>query len=173
MTVRGGAAQRERCLRDQGARAQFGPMFRSLFAACLGLFVFAGFAAAAVPPGFSKVDVAPTRTSIYIGMVSMTMPTFVRERGEFTASYAANVIPFFFYNEKGTLGVQLTDEQLEKLARAEQIEFTGKAVREDGEERRVEGRAVPADGRSGKIKVRVFVTKDVELIFNTTYAFHD
>jgi hypothetical protein len=148
-------------------------MFRRLFDACLGLVVSAGFAAAAVPSGFSKVDEAPTRTSIYTGTVSMTMPTFVRESGLFTASYAANVIPFFFYNEKGTLGVQLTEEQLQQLARAEPIEFTGKAVNEDGDERRVEGRAVPADGRSGKIKVRVFVTKGIELIFNTTYAFHD
>ena len=33
------------------------------------------------------------------------------------------------------------------------------------------GIATPADARSGKIKVRVFVSKRIELIFNTSYRF--
>jgi hypothetical protein len=44
-------------------------------------------------------------------------------------------------------------------------------VRSDGVERRVEGKATPVDATSGKIKVRVFVSKRIELIFNTTYRF--
>ena len=43
----------------------------------------------------------------------------------------------------------------------------------DGTERPVEGKATPTDARSGKIKVRVFVSKRIELIFNTTYVFPD
>ena len=42
-------------------------------------------------------------------------------------------------------------------------------MNDDGEERHIEGRAVPADANTGKIKVRVFVSKRIQLIFNTTY----
>ena len=51
------------------------------------------------------------------------------------------------------------------------MEFSGRAVNTDGEERRVEGKATPADALSGKIKVRVLVAKHLELIFNTSYRF--
>ena len=53
----------------------------------------------------------------------------------------------------------------------EAVEFTGCAVRADGTVRRVEGKATPADAAGGKIKVRVFVTQKIELIFNTTFRF--
>jgi hypothetical protein len=103
----------------------------------------------------------------------MTMPAFVRINGGFEANYAAKVFPFFFYNEAGKLRVEISDESLRQLARGEVVEFKGRAVREDGAERRVEGKATPADATSGKIKVRVFYSKRIELIFNTTYRFHE
>jgi hypothetical protein len=120
---------------------------------------------------YSRVDVAPTRTSIYVGTVSMTMPTFVRSEGAFVSSYVAKVFPYFFYNENGRLTVDISDDALRQLARGEAIEFTGRAVRTDGAERRVEGKATPIDATSGKLKVRVFYSKRIELIFNTTYRF--
>ena len=119
----------------------------------------------------SRVEVAPARTSIYVGTVSMAMPTFVRRDGGFESTYTAKVFPYFFYNEAGTLRVDLSDAQLEALARGETVEFTGRGVRSDGRERRVEGKATPTDATHGKLKVRVFVSKRVELIFNTTYRF--
>lgn len=135
--------------------------------------MLAAAAFAADPAGYAKVDVAPTRTSIYIGSVSMRMPTFVRKDGTYFATYDAKVVPYFFANEKGTLTVSISEEQLQKLTRAEQIEFTGRAVNTSGEERRVAGRATPKDAKSGSIKVRVFVSKKIELIFNTTYRFSE
>ena len=103
----------------------------------------------------------------------MTMPAFVRVNGGFEAAYTAKVFPFFFYNEAGRLRVEISDASLRQLERGEAIDFKGRAVREDGAERRVEGRATPANGTSGKIKVRVFYSKRIELIFNTTYRFPD
>lgn len=122
-------------------------------------------------PIYNQVEIAPTKTSIYIGTVSMTMPPFSRVDGRFTSRYAAKVFPYFFYNENGTLAVDVSDAQLAALERGEPIDFIGQAVAANGEERRVEGRATPADPTSGKIKVRVFVTKRIQLIFNTTYRF--
>lgn len=147
-------------------------MLRRLLLAPL-LLTFAAVASAATSPGdhFGKVDVAPTRTSIYIGIVSMTMPTFVRAGSTYTAPYTAKVFPFAFYNEKGTLKVEIGDAQLDDLAHGKTIELTGRAVNDDGEERKVTGKATPKDATSGALKVRVTVSKHIELIFNTTYRF--
>ncbi len=120
---------------------------------------------------YQRVDVAPAKTSIYVGTVSLTTPTLVRNHETFETTYAAKVFPYFFSSESGRLSVELSDGQLRQLERGETVEFKGRGVRTDGAERRVEGKATPTDARSGKIKVRVFVSKRVELIFNTTYRF--
>ena len=121
----------------------------------------------------ARVEVAPTKTSIYLGSVAMTMPAFSRTNGAYESEYAAKVFPFFFYNETGRLRVEISDDALRQLERGEAIEFKGRAVRTDGAERRVEGKATPSDAKSGKLKVRVFYSRRIELIFNTTYRFPD
>ena len=145
-------------------------VFRSaVVALALGLCL----ARAAEPAAgrFDRVHVAPTKTSIYLGTVSMTMPTLTRVNGTYEAAYTAKVVPFFFYNESGKLAIEISDEALRKLEAGEPIEFKGRGVRADGAERRVEGKATPLDATSGKLKVRVFYSKRIELIFNTTYRF--
>ncbi len=133
----------------------------------------AGLLRAAEPPRarYDRVEVAPAKTSIYVGNVALTMPAFTRSGGAYATSYVAKVFPYFFYNEQGRLTVEISDAQLRQLERGETIEFKGKAVRADGAERPIEGKATPADATQGKIKVRVFYSKRVELIFNTTYRF--
>lgn len=120
---------------------------------------------------FDRVEVAPARTSIYVGSVSMTMPAFVRRNGVFETTYVAKVFPYFFYNEDGRLSIEFSDEMLRALERGEPVEFRGRAERSDGAPRRIEGKATPLDAASGKLKVRVFYSKRIELIFNTTYRF--
>jgi len=131
----------------------------------------AAVASSPTPAVYSEVNVAPTRTSIYIGTVSLTMPTFRRDGLSFRSTYICKVFPYFFYNEKGTLFIDVPDADLDRLAAGETITFSGQATNIDGEPRRIEGRAVPASPTDGKIKVRVFVTAKIELIFNTTYYF--
>ena len=120
---------------------------------------------------YATVTVETAKTSIYVGSVTLTMPVFTRQAGTYATTYAAKVFPYFFYNEKGRLWIDVSDENLRTLERGETVSFTGHARSDGGEERRVEGRAVPADAVSGKIKVRVFVAKRIELIFNATYRF--
>lgn len=120
---------------------------------------------------YERVEVAPTKTSIYVGTVSLTMPAFLRRNGSYEAAYTAKVFPYFFSSEAGQLAIEISDAQLRQLERGEAVDFTGRGVRADGAERRVEGKATPTDARTGKLKVRVFVSKRIELIFNTTYRF--
>ncbi len=147
-------------------------MFRRALTVLLAILLAGAAHGAELPLSrYNRVEVAPAKTSIYVGTVSLTMPAFTRARGVYTSTYVAKVFPVFFYNEQGRLSIELSDEALLKLERGEPVEFKGRAVREDGAERPVEGKATPADATSGKIKVRVFYSKRVELIFNTTYRF--
>lgn len=144
------------------------------------LLIACGWAAgslsgAEAPPlaRYDRAEVAPAKTSIYIGTVTLTLPPLARRDGAYETAYTAKVFPYFFSNESGRLRIDAGDDLLRRLARGETVEFTGRAVRTDGKERRVEGRAVPTDAASGKIKVRVHVPPRIELIFNTTYRFPD
>lgn len=127
-------------------------------------------ALAALP--HNTVAVAVAKTSIYVGSVTLTTTTFTCEAGTtFAADYKARVVPYFFSSEQGKLWIDFSEEQFAQLARGERVHFTGRAQNSDNEERRIEGHATPAapDSVEGKIKVRVFVSPKIELIFNTTY----
>src|SRR5262245_31268300 len=54
---------------------------------------------------YTRVDVAATKTSIYVGSVKLTMPTFVRTNGIYEATFDAKVFPLFFYNQTGRLKI--------------------------------------------------------------------
>jgi hypothetical protein len=138
----------------------------ALLGACAMPLVVAG--APAEDP-FARVTMERTSTSIYIGKVTLAVPVFRREGASFHSTYKATVFPFFFYNEAGTLRIDTGPGDLERLGRGEVITFSGEARSEAGEPRRIEGRATPVDARSGRIKVRIWVSRKIELIFNTTY----
>ncbi len=122
---------------------------------------------------YAEVTVQPTETSVYIASVSMTMLPFARHNGIYTADYTAKVFPFFFFNEQGTLSIEISDEQLQQLERGAAVNFTGHASNRKGAARHVEGQAVSdaVAGDRGKLKVRVRVSKNIELVFDTTYRF--
>lgn len=131
-------------------------------------------AAEVAPAGpFDRVAVPPAKTSIYFGTVTMTMPDFHRTGNSYESSYAAKVVPFFFASETGRITIEISDEMLARLEKGEPCDFHGRGVRDDGAERRIEGTAIPIDNRAGKLKVRVIVSRHLELIFNTTYRFED
>ena len=119
----------------------------------------------------ARTAIPPARTTIYVGTVTLTTPDFIRKNGVYESAYQAKVFPFFFSNEQGRMYVEISDEMLRTLEHGEPVDFKGRAVRDDGVERRLEGTATPADPMGGKLKVRVFVSKRIELIFNTTYRF--
>ena len=136
-------------------------------------------ASAAPPPDsralggrYAQVTVDATKTSIYIGSVSLAMPPFARLAGAYGADYSAEVFPFFFFNERGHISINFSDDDLRRLQHGDTVSFTGRASTTGGAERRIEGRAIPdgANAGHGKIKVRVWVGR-IELIFNTVYRF--
>jgi len=157
------------CLRRRAAHSRGMPV-RTLAAA----FLLLAASPAAIPAAdarFERVTVEPVTTSIFIGHVTLTAPVFVRGRDGYTANYRAAVFPFFFWSESGRLTIEAGDDDLQRLQRGETVAFRGHAENANGESRRIEGRAVPEDVVHGKLKIRIFVSRRIQLIFNTTYRF--
>lgn len=121
---------------------------------------------------WDSVTVAPMKTSIYIGSVTLTAAEFRREGDKFTTTYEAKVRPWFFWTETGRATITLPQAELERLARGERVEFTGEGTSHKNKPRQITGYAERADGASGKIKVRL-IADGIELIFNGTYRFNN
>jgi len=120
---------------------------------------------------YNKAAVEPVKTSIYIGYVKLTAPLFTRTRTGYVSNYKASVFPFFFMSEHGQLTIEVSDDDLQRLAHGETVLFNGQAENSDGETRVIVGRAMPQDATQGKLTVRLFISKRIQLIFNTTYHF--
>ena len=125
------------------------------------------------PPAHAQtpVEVAKSSTSIYIGSVSLALDRLARTETGYAAAYHARVFPFFFESESGQFSIEFSDDQLRQIERGEQVAFTGTARNHRGRDRRITGRVTPTDAQSGAIKVRIFVTEKIRLVFETTYRF--
>ena len=115
-----------------------------------------------------RVMVAPMKTSIYVGSVTLTTTDFLQQDEGFMATYEVRVRPWFFWGETGKISIKLPVTDLTRLALGQTVEFTGAASNHKGKPRVVTGRAQPGPGHGGKIKVRI-MADGIELIFNGTY----
>lgn len=145
-------------------------MLMSRLKLCLGLALGAVASLRADLPLLPspRVLVAPMKTSIYIGSVTLSTTDFLQQDESFVASYEAKVWPWFFWSETGKITIKLPVTELTRLALGQPVEFTGEAANDKRKPRTVTGRAQPATGTGGKIKVRV-MADGIELIFNGTY----
>jgi hypothetical protein len=117
---------------------------------------------------FSEVAIRPATAFIYIGTVTMTIPPFVRHNDVYSSTYTARVFPYF-YSERGSISITVPDDALRLVASGQSVDFTGRAVNEDGEVRKVVGHASPTGRKAGSIQVRVFVTRRISITYDTTY----
>jgi hypothetical protein len=117
---------------------------------------------------FEQVAIKPATAYIYIATVTMTIPAFSRHGGVYSSTYAARVFPIF-YTERGRIWIDIPDDALRRVASGEPIDFTGHAVNDSGDGRKIVGHAVPTGASGGKISVRVFVTRRISVTYDTTY----
>jgi hypothetical protein len=137
----------------------------------LAVLLVSSLRAEGLPAAYQHLSVEDCRTSIYIGSVGMRLGAFEYKDGHYQAYYQARVIPFIFYNEEGSLTVDFDEQQLARLQAGERVDFEGQGRNRKGETRRISGTAMPEGPKAGKIKVRVWVSKNIQLIFNTRYSF--
>jgi len=118
---------------------------------------------------FNVVDIKPSVTSLYIASVTMIMPPFVRRNAVYSSTYYAKVFPYYFFSEKGRIWIVVPEADLRRAAVGQPVDFVGHALSDSGDERKVTGRAVPTGPSSGKIRVRVFISRRISLNYDTTY----
>lgn len=122
-------------------------------------------------PSFAAVSVEPAHAKgVPFMRITLKPGPLKRTASGYESTYAVTVFPFSFFNETGTIRIEVDPETLRNLGTGEVVSFTGQAHNHKNQARRVEGRAYPAAALTGKIKLTVFVGK-VELIFNSTYRF--
>ncbi|HVW21675.1 MAG TPA: hypothetical protein VHC86_10705 [Opitutaceae bacterium] len=124
---------------------------------------------AGVPPAAASVAIAPSQTSIYVGKVTLSVAPLRRQGQSYRSTYRARVVPFFFLNETGDFEIDLPDAAVDRLLAGRPVEFAGKAVRQDGTVRALQGRATPQGPGGGAVKVRIYISKRIVLVFDTTY----
>jgi hypothetical protein len=117
---------------------------------------------------FNQVEIKPATAYIYIATVTMTIPPFSWHNGVYSSTYAAHVFPLF-YTEKGRIWIDIPGDALRRIASGQPIDFTGHAINDSGDRRKIEGHAVPTGVSGGTISVRVFVTKRISITYDTTY----
>jgi hypothetical protein len=122
----------------------------------------------AVPARFNVVATKPASASIIIGTVTMTISPFIRRENVYSSTYVARVFPFF-YSEKGRISIVIPDDNLRRVSRGEPADFNGRAINDSGDVRRIEGSAIPTGPTTGRLRVKVFITRRIALTYITTY----
>jgi hypothetical protein len=118
---------------------------------------------------FNVVDIKASVANLYIASVTMTMPPFVRKKAVYSSTYYAKVFPYFFYSERGRIWIVVPEADLRRAAQGQPVDFVGHALSDSGDERKVEGHAVPTGPTGGRIRVRVFISRRIALNYETTY----
>lgn len=145
-------------------------MHGRFFLFCLGLGLLTGLRAAEPQPAaaWDQAEVAPSKTSIYVGSVSLKPGVLTRTGTTLSAHYEVKVKPWVFWSETGQITLTVPELELANLARGERAEFTGTATNHKNKPREVSGYAQPTDATTGKIKVRI-QADGFTLIFNSSY----
>lgn len=118
---------------------------------------------------FNVVDIKPSVANLFIASVTMSMPPFVRKKTVYSSTYYAKVFPYFFYSERGRIWIVVPEADLQRAAQGQPVDFVGHALSDSGEQRKVEGHAIPTGPTAGKIRVRVFISRRIALNYDTTY----
>lgn len=121
---------------------------------------------------FARVEVPPLRSSFFLGIVSLVPGVFERTGASYHAAYRASILGFF-YREHGTVEIDIADDSLLSLKPGTRLAFTGRAKANDGGVRRISGFAEANDAASGRIQIRIAVTKSIELSFVGPYRFKE
>lgn len=120
-------------------------------------------------PVIPKLVIEPSATTTSMAKCELTVGALECKKQVLNGSYAIKVIPFSFKNDHGSLMLAMSDENAQKMAHGETIEFSGVATSaKDGKTKAIKGRTKPATGEAGAVSF-VVTTEDGDLLFNSAY----
>ncbi len=120
-------------------------------------------------PAIPKLLIEPSATTTSMAKCELTVGTLECKNQALSGSYAIKVIPFAFKNDHGVLTLAMSDENAQKMARGEVIEFSGVATSaKDGKTKAIKGKTKPDSNEKGAVNF-VVTTPDGDLVFNSSY----
>ena len=121
------------------------------------------------PPAVRQLRIDPSTTKVVVGHARLSVDPLTRSGDGLSGTYKVEVSPFPIGNESGKLTVNVSGDDLRRLARGETIQFSGQAVNTQGNSSAVRGTATPA-GNSGDGALRVHIASQKgKLVFDTSY----
>ncbi|TVR45351.1 MAG: hypothetical protein EA425_18275 [Puniceicoccaceae bacterium] len=148
-------------------------MIRSILALlALGLACATAAAGGSAPPPPDPADwvatVEPASTRAALARVDFTVEALRWAEDRFSAPYTVRVVPFFFFNERGTIRIDFDRDAFARLRDGEAISFTGTATNHRDTEHRVTGEVVPEADERGTVHLSIRA-HGVSLSFTTPY----
>jgi hypothetical protein len=120
-------------------------------------------------PGLPKLFIEPSATKTSMAKCELTVGTLECKEESLSGSYVIKVTPFAFKNDRGSLSLAISPENVKKLALGQTVEFTGLATSaRDGKTKAIKGQTQPKAGGHGAVSF-VVTTEDGDLLFNSTY----
>jgi len=108
-------------------------------------------------------------TPVSAGKATLSISPLRRTGDVYAGDYHMNVSPYFFKSEKGRLAIVVSDESMARVTKGLPADITGTATSSgDGEKRRIDAVATPADPQRGTLKLWFFAG-DRKMVFTTSY----
>jgi hypothetical protein len=110
-------------------------------------------------------------TAVSGAKATLSIGPLQRTGNIYAGDYHMKVSPYFFKGEKGRLAIVVSDKSMARVTNGLGAEIIGTATSNgDGETRRIDAQASPADRARGTLKLW-FLSGDHKLVFNTSYRF--
>jgi hypothetical protein len=120
------------------------------------------------PDRFQTVDIKDSKTKIPATRIRLNVAPLNRTDYGYSSTYAVKVFPFFFFNEHGSIEINLDKDCIQRIVAGETVSFAGSAVNHRGSKRKITGEAAPGDSESGDIQI-IIKASGLDLTFNTSY----
>ncbi len=122
------------------------------------------------PAAVRQLRIEPSTAKVLVGHARLSVDPLTRSIGGLSGDYKVEVSPVPVGNESGKLSVNVSEDDLRRLASGQSIQFTGQAASAQGNTSEVRGTATPTGGSgdSGALRIHI-ASKKGQLVFNTSY----
>jgi hypothetical protein len=117
---------------------------------------------------FQTIDIKDSKTHIPATRIRLNIAPLSRTDHGYSSTYSVKVFPFFFFNEHGSIEINLDEDCIQRIEAGETVSFGGNAINHRGAKRKITGEAVPGDLDSGDLEI-IITASGFDLTFDTSY----
>ena len=99
-----------------------------------------------------QLRIDPSSTKVLVGRAHLSVDPLTRSGSGLSGTYKLEVSPVPIGNESGKLSVDVSGDDLRRLAQGETVQFSGQAVSAQGNRSEVRGTATPKGNGEGALQ---------------------